>query len=70
MAPPLEITVNGEPRPIPAGSSVADLLRDLGLPPGPVAVERNREIVRREDHATTPLEDGDRLEIVTFFGGG
>ena len=66
----LQITVNGEPRAIAAGSSVADLLHQLGLPAGPVAVERNREVVRRADHATTALVSGDQLEIVTFFGGG
>jgi sulfur carrier protein len=66
----LEVEVNGEGRCVPAGSSVADLLRALGLGKGPVAVERNREVVHRADHATTMLAAGDRLEIVTFFGGG
>ncbi len=67
---PLHITVNDEPRTIAAGSTVADLVRDLGLPPQQVAVERNQVIVRRAEHATTALADGDRLEVVTFFGGG
>ena len=67
----LAIEVNGEPRRIAVGATVADLLADLGFGPGrPVAVERNREIVKRQDHATTHLGNGDRLEIVTFFGGG
>jgi thiamine biosynthesis protein ThiS len=66
----LRITVNGEPRELPAGSTVADLVEALGLKPAQVAVERNRELVRRADHATVALAAGDRLEVVTFFGGG
>ena len=66
----LAIVVNGEPRTVPGGSSVADLVALLGLLPTQVAVERNRQIVRRADQAGTPLQAGDRLEVVTFFGGG
>lgn len=70
MAELLNLTVNGEPRTIAAGATVADLVADLGLKPQQVAVERNKEIVRRAEHTATPLADGDRLEVVTFFGGG
>jgi thiamine biosynthesis protein ThiS len=66
----LRIHVNGEPCAMPAGSTVADLVQALGLEPKQVAVERNKELVRRADHAATRLADGDRLEVVTFFGGG
>lgn len=66
----MQITVNGEARTLRAGSTVAELVRELGLVPAQVAVERNRVIVRRAEHATTPLHDGDRIEVVTFFGGG
>ena len=66
----LRIDVNGEPRTVPAGSTVADLVQLLGLLPAQVAVERNKSIVRRTEHAATVLADGDRLEVVTFFGGG
>ena len=69
-APQLHVTVNGEPRAIPAPATVADLVRLLQLQPTQVAVERNQKLVRRAEHASTPLQDGDRLEIVTFFGGG
>ncbi|MEO6597872.1 MAG: sulfur carrier protein ThiS [Planctomycetota bacterium] len=66
----LQVTVNGEPRRIVRGATVADLVRELGLQPQQVAVERNKDIVRRADHATVVLGEGDRLEVVTFFGGG
>ena len=66
----IEVTVNGAPRQVPAGSSVADLIAALGFQPKQVAVERNKVIVRRDDHAGTTLEPGDCLEVVTFFGGG
>ena len=64
------ILVNGEPREVPAGTSVAELLRDLDLASARVAVERNGRIVLREEHERTRLAEGDRLEIVTLVGGG
>ena len=64
------VRVNGDARELPAGASVADLLRELGLESGRVAVERNREVVPRAAHAGTKLEPGDALEVVTFVGGG
>ena len=67
---PMEILLNGLPREIPAGATVASLLRELSLPATRVAVERNREIVRKPEYESTPLAAGDRLEIVTFVGGG
>lgn len=66
----IELTVNGEPRTAARGSSVAALVAALGLQPQQVAVERNKVIVRRAEHAATELQSGDQLEIVTFFGGG
>ena len=69
MSETLDITINGEPRRLLAGS-VADLVRSLGLDPAKVAVERNREIVPRSTLADVALADGDRFEIVHFVGGG
>ena len=66
----LRIEVNGEARELPQGATVADLVAALGLVAAQVAVERNKIIVRRAEHAATVLADGDRLEVVTFFGGG
>lgn len=66
----INITLNGDPRRIAAGSSVADLLRELDLPAEKVAVERNLAIVPRSTFADVALADGDALEIVHFVGGG
>jgi sulfur carrier protein len=66
----LHVVVNGEPHEIPSGTTVTDLIARLGLADRRVAVERNREVVPRAKHAETRLADGDRLELVTFVGGG
>lgn len=68
--PTIRIVLNGEPSDEPAGQTVADLLQRLKTPAFGVAVERNRQVVRRADHATTPVLEGDHIEIVTFVGGG
>jgi len=64
------ITVNGEERAVPAGTSVAALLASLGLSGERVAVELDRALLRRAEHAATALCGGERLEIVTLVGGG
>jgi thiamine biosynthesis protein ThiS len=66
----LSITVNGETRPAPAGLCVVDLLHQLGLNGGRVAIERNRHILPRPKWQETQLQDGDVYEIVQFVGGG
>ena len=66
----ISLTLNGEMRRFVAGGSVADLVRDIGLDPAKVAVERNLEIVPRSTLADVRLADGDVLEIVHFVGGG
>jgi sulfur carrier protein len=66
----LDVSLNGEPRRVAAGSTVLDLLTELGRNPRTVAVERNGEIVRRADYGVTGLAPGDRLEVVHFVQGG
>ena len=66
----VSIILNGEPRSVDAGLSVAGLLRKLELKPGMVVVERNREILAREALGATPVEEGDSFELVHFVGGG
>jgi thiazole synthase len=70
MADTISLTLNGERRRFSGGASVADLVRDIGLDPAKVAVERNLEIVPRSTLADVLLTDGDVLEIVHFVGGG
>ena len=70
MTAELSLTVNGEPRRILSGSSIADLVRSLELNPQKVAVERNGAIAPRSALAEVILSDGDVLEIVHFVGGG
>lgn len=70
MTAEISLTVNGEPRRIAAGASIADLVVSLELDPAKVAVERNREIAPRSTLADVVLTDGDVLEIVHFVGGG
>jgi thiazole synthase len=65
----INITLNGEPRNVPAGS-IAGLCAEIGLDPAKVAVERNLVIVPRSTLAQVMLADGDALEIVHFVGGG
>jgi thiamine biosynthesis protein ThiS len=64
------IHVNGESRPTIPGATVIDLLRDLGLEDGRVAIERNLEILPRQKWSETLVIAGDRYEIVHFVGGG
>ena len=66
----LIVTVNGTSRSVPARCTVAHLLQLLEADPSRVAVERNTEVVPRRTWETTLLDDGDRLEVVTFVGGG
>ena len=66
----VQVTVNDEPRRLPAGATVSDLVATLGLGPRRVAVELNREIVTRATYASTVLHDGDTVEIIHFVGGG
>ncbi len=66
----MDITVNGELKKTAAGHKVADLLAELDLEPERVVVERNREIVPREQFGQVELKNGDNLEILHFVGGG
>ena len=67
---PLEITVNGEPRSIPAECTVQNLLDLLGMEGRRVAVARNRDIVPRSEYAAQALRGGDHVEILEAVGGG
>lgn len=66
----MRIQLNGEAYELDEPASVADLLQRLELAGRRVAVELNLEIVPRSAHATTRLQDGDRVEVVHAIGGG
>jgi sulfur carrier protein len=66
----VNVSLNGQSRQLATGTSIADLLAELGLAANHVAVEVNLELVPRVRHAEHRLTDGDRLEIVTLVGGG
>jgi thiazole synthase len=66
----IAIHVNGDVRHVTVGLTLAEMLRELGLDARKVAVERNLEIVPRSTFDEVIVEEGDRLEIVQFVGGG
>jgi len=66
----IQVIVNGNPDQLDDGATVAALVAKYNLAPPRVAVEINRELVPRRDYGATVLKDGDRIEIVTFVGGG
>lgn len=66
----MRIQVNGEARAAVADASVADLLRELDIRGERVAVELNLEILDRKEFETRKLREGDRVEILSFIGGG
>lgn len=66
----MQIQINGEARNFDGPLTVNSMLRSLGFDPRKIAVERNLEIVPKGAYDGTPVEDGDRLEIVHFIGGG
>ncbi len=67
---PMTLKINGEKRQFEAVATLADLVAQLGMKPDRVAIELNRELVRRDRWLETKLSDGDQLEIVHFVGGG
>jgi thiamine biosynthesis protein ThiS len=66
----MTVQINGEKKEFKEGLSVASLLEELGIRPGRVVVELNRDVVARDAHGATVLQEGDAVEIVHFVGGG
>lgn len=66
----MRITVNGQPREVPEGTTLKAQVELLALKGDRIACERNLAVVPRAKYAETKLADGDKLEIVTFVGGG
>jgi len=66
----MHIKLNGKAQEFPAGLNIEGLMRTLALSSKQVAIERNGEIVPRSQYASTPVAEGDTVEIVQFIGGG
>ena len=66
----MRVELNGEPKELAEGTTLLSLIEQLSLAPERVAVELNREVVRRADWPSTQLSEGDRVEVVHFVGGG
>ena len=66
----MRIRVNGEPLEIAGPKTLAALLAELNIEPGRVAIEHNLTIVKRAHYESVIVQEGDRIEIVNFVGGG
>ena len=66
----MTLLINGETRSLLRAAHIAELIRFLGIKPDRIAIELNRRIVKKTEWGTTRLQDGDRIEIVQFVGGG
>ncbi len=66
----MQLSINGETQELPDGLTVRELLATRSLDPRYLAVELNRQVISRANHATVVLKEGDVVEIVTLVGGG
>jgi len=66
----MEITVNGEKQELETQTTVGDLLGKLGIDPETVVIERNLDILNRNTHSETVIEEGDTIEIIRMVDGG
>jgi thiamine biosynthesis protein ThiS len=66
----VSVTVNGTLTSVERGTTVTELLNQMGTLPGRVAVEINLTVIERDVFGRTSLQEGDRVEIVSFVGGG
>lgn len=66
----MQITINGEKRELSEDLTISEMLENLELPAERIAVELNREVVRKRNWASVKLNDADNVEIIHFVGGG
>lgn len=66
----MQIVVNGETKNVESELNLSELLKKLDLPTTRIAVELNKEVVRKKDWETVKLADRDKIEIIHFVGGG
>jgi sulfur carrier protein len=65
----IQIIVNGVAETVPA-CTIAELVKHKGLLPGALVIERNQQIVKQEEWSSVRLQEQDRLELLSFVGGG
>lgn len=67
----MKLMINGQEKSVPHHlQTISDLLQELNLDPGFIIVEKNGEILDKNTFTSTPVQNGDRLELVKFVGGG
>jgi len=66
----MRLTINGEIKENIQAATLQELFDQLGIPPGRVAAEVNMQVIKRADHASFRIHEGDVVEIVNFVGGG
>lgn len=66
----MNATINGEPKSFATGTTLAELLREIGIAENGVAVAVNERVVRRGAFAAHALRDGDAVEIIRAVAGG
>ena len=66
----MKVFINGETREIPNEVNLSELLKNLSLPSERIAVELNKEVVRKKDWENVRVADADKIEIIHFVGGG
>ncbi len=66
----MKITLNGKETELEKSATILELVQTLKLPPELVACELNLKIIKRSEYATTPVSEGDRVEILQMIGGG
>jgi thiamine biosynthesis protein ThiS len=66
----MKVTINGETKEIAKQFNLLELLREFSLPSERIAIELNRQVVRKKDWESILVNDADKIEIVHFVGGG
>jgi thiamine biosynthesis protein ThiS len=66
----MQVTINGEKRELSESATIIEMLENLALPAERIAIELNREVVRKRDWSSVKLNDTDKIEIIHFVGGG
>ena len=66
----MTIIINGEKKNIAGNFNLSELLKHFSLPSERIAIELNKEVVRKKDWETIKINDADKIEIIHFVGGG